>query len=235
MEGRVSGNRTFGRGWSRQDCTEDGPWGRPALGRAGWTASVPSRPVPLADWPRSGQKWPFVKTPRIYPEALRCQLKRHRVQCFRAEVFKVSSKITHPGRSGSRRGPAGGTVRLITGSEGGVLSCSCWSVGRGVRGRGVRETLPSVNPQLVWLRAPCFIFTAQTHLLLQFLLFTMHLFIHPLVHQVVRQPVSPASRWALRRLTVWTGTHVNQHELAMGLWVQVKRQKPTCTPDVFRA
>lgn len=35
VEGRVSGNRTFGRGWSRQDCTEDVPWGRPALGRDG--------------------------------------------------------------------------------------------------------------------------------------------------------------------------------------------------------
>lgn len=155
--------------------------------------------------------------------------------CFRAEVFRVSSKITHLGRSGSRRGPAGGAVQLITGSEGGALSCSCWSVGRGVRGRGVRETLPSMDPQLMWLRAPCFIFTAQTYLLLQILLFKMHSFIHPLVHQVVRQPVSPASRWASQRLAVWTGTRVNQRELAMGLQVQVKRQKPACTPDVLRA
>ena len=115
MEGRVSGNRTFGRGWSRQDCSEDVLWGRPAVGRAGWTASVPSCPGPLADWPVRTEVAFCKDAPNILRslkmpvEAASCSV------CFRAEVFKVSSKITHLGRSGSRRGPAGGMVRLITG------------------------------------------------------------------------------------------------------------------------
>lgn len=52
---RGSGNRPFGRGWSG----------------TGWRASAPSYSVPFTDWPRSAQKWPFVKTQFGSPEYTR--------------------------------------------------------------------------------------------------------------------------------------------------------------------
>lgn len=155
--------------------------------------------------------------------------------CFRAEVFKVSSKINTPGEFGVpvealQVGRAG--VQLVTGSEGGVLSCPCWSVGRGVRDRVCERPSLQCTSGPVWLRETCFIFTAQTYLLLRFLHFKVHSFIHPLVHQVVRQPVSPVSCRASWRLAVWTALTSTSQQWAFGS--KSKGRSPHA-PDVLRA